>query len=224
MAPPPWAPFFAVLKSSAKNGKIPKQLANVKEPKCAGCLFGKMPKAPWQTRSKANSKVHVDLMQSTHAGFYAQIKGKLTTKQYTAATIFVDHFSRLCHVHLMTSLSTKETIKAKQEFKLFAVDHGIHVKQYHADNGRFADNVFRQHCSQQQQMTSYCGVNAHFQNCIAEKAIRDITKSARTMLLHAKARWLSAVHLCLWQYAVRMAMHIHNKAPALPDGKSCIEL
>ncbi|KAL7489954.1 hypothetical protein ACHAW6_016109 [Cyclotella cf. meneghiniana] len=32
---------------------------------------------------------------------------------------------------------------------------------------------------------------------IAERAIRDITDNARTMQLHAKARWSSPVHLCL---------------------------
>ncbi len=44
------------------------------------------------------------------------------------------------------------------------------------------------------------------------------------MLLHAKARWPSAVHLCLWPYAVRMAVYIFNTAPVLLDGKSRIEL
>ncbi|KAL7480451.1 hypothetical protein ACHAW6_006143 [Cyclotella cf. meneghiniana] len=29
------------------------------------------------------------------------------------------------------------------------------------------------------------------------------------MLLHAKARWPSVVHLSLWPYAVRMAVYIH---------------
>ena len=80
------------------------------------------------------------------------------------------------------------------------------------------------HCSQQHQTISYCGVNAHFQNGIAERAIRDITDTTRTMLLHAKARWPSAVHLCLWPYAVRMAVYIYNTAPVLLDGKSRIEL
>jgi hypothetical protein len=41
---------------------------------------------------------------------------------------------------------------------------------------------------QQQQTISFCGVNAHFQNGIAEKIIRDIQEQARTMLLHAKSR------------------------------------
>ena len=90
---------FLQLKTLARNGEIPKRFEQVKEPKCAGCLFGKMTKVPWRTRSKTNSKVHkathpgecvsIDQMESTQAGFIAQLKGRLTTKRYKAATIFV---------------------------------------------------------------------------------------------------------------------------------------
>ena len=38
---------FSMLKSLAKSGEIPKKFAKVKEPRCAGCLFGKMTKVPW---------------------------------------------------------------------------------------------------------------------------------------------------------------------------------
>jgi len=37
--------------------------------------------------------VSVDHLISTQPGFIAQLKGKLTTKQYKAETVFVDHFS-----------------------------------------------------------------------------------------------------------------------------------
>ena len=166
---------------------------------------GKMTNVPWQTRLKPNSKVHeathpgecfsVDLMQSTQAGFYAKLKGKLTIMRYTAATIFNDPVSRLHYIHLMTSLILQENTEVKKAFEQFAADHGVQIKQYHADNGHFADNAFKQHCSQQHQTISYCSVNACFQNCITERAIRDITNTTRTMLFHPKARWLSAVHL-----------------------------
>jgi hypothetical protein len=123
----------------------------------------------------------------------------------------------------MTSMTSEETIQAKQAFERFGADHGVAIKHYHADNGRFADNVFKNHCEQHKQTISYCGVKAHFQNGIAERAIRDLTEAARMMLLHAKARWPSGVHLSLWPYALRNAVHLHNTAPVLPDSTSRLE-
>jgi hypothetical protein len=59
------------------------------------------------------------------SGFYAQMTGKLTTRRYHGATIFVDHFSRLRFIHLMQVSSSNETIKAKRAFEQFAADHGV---------------------------------------------------------------------------------------------------
>ncbi len=39
---------FAKLKQLALNGKIPRRLAKVKPPACAGYLFGAMIKVPWR--------------------------------------------------------------------------------------------------------------------------------------------------------------------------------
>jgi hypothetical protein len=102
---------FPKLKQLALNGKIPKKLAKVLPPKCAGCLFGAMTKLPWQGKeTKADHEVFVptkpgecvlvEQMTSTEVGFFAQLKGKLTKKRYKCATVFVDHFSRLRFVHL----------------------------------------------------------------------------------------------------------------------------
>ncbi|KAL7474267.1 hypothetical protein ACHAW6_000247 [Cyclotella cf. meneghiniana] len=141
-----------------------------------------------------------------------------------AATIFSDHYSCLCHIHITSSLTSKETIEVKQAFERFAADHGVCIKQYHVNNCCFADNAFKQHCSQQQQSITYCGINAHFQNGVAEREICDITEAARMMFLHVKVRWPVAVHLCSWPYAVRMAVYIHNTVPVLLDGRSQLEL
>ena len=173
---------FAKLKMLAKNGEIPRRLAKVPPPKCAGCLFGAMTKVPWRGResksmheifvaTKPGECVSVDHMISTQQGFFAQMKGKLTRKRYRAASIFVDHFSRLRYVHLMQDLSSDETIKAKLAFERFAAEHGVTIKHYHCDNGRFADNAFKLSCEQERQQLTFCGVNAHFQNGIAERAI-----------------------------------------------------
>jgi hypothetical protein len=162
-------------------------------------------------------------MVSTQVGFYAQMTGKLTNRRYKGATIFVDHYSRLRFIHLMQDLGSDETIKAKRAFEQFAADHGVKISHYHCDNGRFKDNAFKQACEASRQRLTLCGVNAHFQNGIAERAIRDLSDSARKQLLHANARWPAAVHLALWPYALRNAALLFNTLPVLEDGTSRLE-
>ena len=225
---------FANLKILAEAGEIPKKLAKVKPPVCAGCLYGAMTKVNWRGKESAGNHdvftatrpgqcVSVDQMISTQVGFIAQLKGSLTKKRYKAATVFVDHFSRLKYVHLMSKMSSEETVAAKLAFERFAEQHGVRILHYHCDNGRFADNDFKAACEQAQQRITFCGVNAHFQNGIAEKAIRDLSESARKQLLHAQQRWPAAIHLALWPYALRNAVYLHNTLPIRDGGVSRLE-
>jgi hypothetical protein len=39
-------------------------------------------------------------------------------------------------------MTSEETLKSKLAFEKFALLHGVHIKHYHADNGRFKDNLF----------------------------------------------------------------------------------
>jgi hypothetical protein len=93
----------------------------------------------------------------------------------------------MSYVHLQESLTSADTVEAKEAFEAFSRNMGVRIQHYHADNGRFADNGFMNAVRQNQQTISLCGVNAHFQNGIAEKSIRDLQEQARTMLLHAKS-------------------------------------
>jgi hypothetical protein len=201
-------------------------------PACAGCLFGAMTKVPWKGQetsskefvaTKAGQCVSVKQMISTQVGFIAQLKGTLTKKRYTAATIFIDHYSRLKYVHLISRLTSEETIEAKRAFEHFAEQHGVRILHYHCDNGRFADNAFKDSCSAKGQRLTFCGVNAHYQNGIAEKAIRDLQESARKQLLHVRQCWPAAIHLALWPYALRSATHLHNTLLFLEDVTSRLE-
>ena len=97
------------------------------------------------------------------------------------------------------------------------------MTHYHADNGQFADNLFLEDVTKSRQTISFCGVNAHFQNGIAEKRIRDLQESTRKQLLHAKAHWPDAVELNLWPYALRNANHLCNMLPDKEDGTSPLE-
>jgi len=109
----------------------------------------------------------------------------------------VDHYSRYKYVHLQSTITSQDTLAAKRAFEVHCRNHGVTVKQYHADSGRFADNTFINDCKSQGQTITYCGVNAHWQNGLAEKGIRNLREAARTMLLHAIHRWPSAVTIHL---------------------------
>jgi hypothetical protein len=226
---------FQKLKQLALNGKIPKKLSKLKPPKCAGCLFGAMTKLPWRSKestlsheifvaTKLGEIVSVDQMESTEVGFFTQLKGFLTKKRYRYCTVLVDHFSRLCFVHLQIDNSAAETMLAKQAFEKFAVEHGVRILHYHCDNGQFADNAWKQSCKASHQRLTFCGVKSHFQNEIAERAIWDLSESTCKQLLHARACWPAAVHFTLWPYTLRNAALLHNSLPVLEDGTSRLEL
>jgi chloramphenicol O-acetyltransferase len=71
------------------------------------------------------------------------MKGILTRKQYKVATV-VNHFTNVSYVHLQTSTISIEILEAIVEFKRFAKTHGVNIRRYHADNGRFAKSVWNE--------------------------------------------------------------------------------
>ena len=73
------------------------------------------------------------------------------------------------------------------------------------------------------QTISFCGVNAHFQNGVAEKRIRDLTDNARTMLIHAHRCWPEAISAHLWPYAIRMANDVRNATPNAKESIAPLE-
>jgi hypothetical protein len=156
--------------------------------------------------------------------YYTQLKGRLTKKRYRCATIFVDHYSCLRYVHPQVDDTLVVTIATKRAFESFAAEHDIRILHYHCNNGRFADNTFKQACNNARQQLTFCGLNAHFQNGITERSIRDLSESARKQLLHARARWPTAVHFALWPYALRDTALLHNSLPMLEDDTSRLKL
>ena len=72
-------------------------------------------------------------------------------------------------------------------------------------------------CRRQDQSLSFAGVNAHHQNGIAERRIKEIQELARSMMIHANRRWPEAISPNLWPYAVHMANEVINITPSLQD-------
>jgi hypothetical protein len=212
-------PFIRLIKM-ALTEDLPKTLSRWQILKCHACMYGKATKIPW--RIKGNSIEHIrpshlpgecvsiDQMESTKPGRIAQLKGTPTKLRYRFPTVIVDHHSRYTYVHLHSTITSEETLKAKISFETLAASLGVSIKHYHADNGRFADNNFLKDIENKGQTVSYFGVNAHFQNGIAERRIRDLQERARTMIIHATNHWPKAIDTCLWPYAIRLTCEIDN--------------
>ena len=126
-------------------------------------------------------------------------------------------------MYLQKRLTSEETVMAKHAFESSANQRGIKILHYHADNGRFANNAFIANCKAQRQGLSFCGVNAHFQNGVAEQCIRDLQELARRSLLHAMNKWKRMVITCLWPYAIRHANDIANATPRKGEEQSHLE-
>ena len=144
---------FSKIKIMAANSTLDVRMANCHIPICAACSYGKATRKPWRSQ-KSNHHigfqkttvpgtcVSVDQMESPIPGLVAHMKGNPTTCQYNSATIFVDHCSRMGYIHLQENLKADNILQAKEAFKRHCDSFGIKIKQYHADNGRFAEKAF----------------------------------------------------------------------------------
>jgi Reverse transcriptase (RNA-dependent DNA polymerase) len=224
---------FNKIQELAKRGDLPSKFAKCPVPMCGVCMYAKKTRRPW--RGRPTSEVHtrvatapgdmvaIDQMVSPTPGLVAQMKGFITKQRYTAATVFVDHFSNLSFTYFQKGLTIVETLEAKAAFERYASAHGVTVKHYQTDNGIFETDSFRRSVELAGKTISYAGVNAHHQNGHAEGKIRDLQSMGRAMLLHAAHRWPAAVTANLWPYAVRMANDTINAAPQVGTGLSPME-
>ena len=220
---------FQKLQEMAKQGIVPKKLGKCRVPTCSACMFAKMTRRPWRGKptlkndksetlpTRPGQVVSVDQLVSPTPGLIAQMTGFLTTKRYKYATVYVDQFSRLGFIYLQKTASAEETIEGKKAFEAYARRHGVRVLNYHADNGIFKAFLWMEECRKEQQGMSFAGVNAHHQNGIAERRIRELQELARSMLIHATARWKDSVTANLWPYAIRHACDAINHTPSFQD-------
>ena len=92
---------FAKLQIMAKKGIISRKYATCEIPICQACAYAKIIKRPWRNKPinrdknieitlKPGEVISVDQLVSPVPGFIAHMTGKLTTKRYKYATIFVD--------------------------------------------------------------------------------------------------------------------------------------
>lgn len=162
---------------------------------------------------RPGASVSVDHFESRLLGRTYTSFGRTTSEQYKGGCIFVDHMSGYLHVEHQLGFSASETIRAKQSFEKMALDSGVVILNYLGDNGVFSAKDFVKHIQEHNQRISYCGVNAHHQNAMAERSIRTVSEMARALLLHASTRWKGGIDSSLWPMAVDYATYIYNRCP-----------
>ncbi|KAL7464587.1 hypothetical protein ACHAXS_004925 [Conticribra weissflogii] len=195
-------------------------------PPCVSCLFGQAHKKPWRYKSSAEGKsialqgasltkpgqtVGADQLISAQPGLVPQEKGSLTRDRIWAATVFVDFFTWFVYVSLMTDQTAETTLEAKHSFEHFAATRDVLIDHYHADNGIFTDHLFRNDAKECMQRLTLCGVVAHHQNGIVERAIKSLTLISRTLLLHAQRHWPEYITTMLWPFALKAAQDRMNQ-------------
>ena len=113
-------------------------------------------------------------MVSPVPGIIAQNTGKLTRKRYKYVTVFVDHYSGLSYSYLQKTSDAEETIMGKRAFEAYCSQHGVTVRNYHADNGIFRTHEWVNECRNRGQGLTFAGVNAHHSNGLAARRIRSL--------------------------------------------------
>ena len=224
---------FPTLIRMALAGRINKKFAKLRErvPVCMSCIFGMSHRKPWRSKAAPGSIrkdsetepgdcISIDQLVSAQAGLIPQMSGYLTNMRIWGATVFVDHVSDYVYVALMRDLTLDETLLAKTSFERHAQDGGVRIKAYRADNGRFADQGFRDAVSGSDQQITYCAVGAHHQNGIVERRIKELTLIGRTLLLHAVRHWPGYITTMMWPFALKEAAYRLNKLSIDQDGCS----
>eukprot|EP00977_Amphora_coffeiformis_P005344 scaffold1142_cov83-Amphora_coffeaeformis.AAC.1 len=157
--------------------------------------------------------VSVNQYESSVRSRRLETKGlKREDHKYCGGTLFYDHASGRIFFHHQTSLSSHESILAKDAFEREAALCGFSIKKYRTDNGIFTSKDYRQALAEGQSATR-SAVGAHHQNGIAETNIGRVQRMARAMLLHLRLHWPDEFSPDLWPFALDYAVYIYNHVP-----------
>ena len=215
---------FSMMDKLVENNLLPGKYKALKGQNilCPSCIFGKMRKRAWRSKSKnvktirkesenfAGAKVSVDQLVVAQPGLVPRISGKHTNARICGATGYFDNHTGYSFSSLQTSLDGEQTLASKHAFEAHAKSCGVNVKAYRADNGSFAEKSFRDDVRNAQQKIDFCAVGAHHQNGIIERHFQKLSSQARIILLHAKRHWPAMISVILWPFAYKYAELLYN--------------
>ena len=82
----------------------------------------------------------------------------MTCARIWAATVFIDYVTGYVHVGLIQDQSGEATLQAKHDFEHLFSTGDVTTKHYHADNGKFAEQLFTDDVKSSSQHITFCGI------------------------------------------------------------------
>ena len=210
----------------ARLGLIPYILKTIIEeniPRCSACCFGQYIFTSTNTNGSGVSIedehgqprmcISIYQIESPQSWLISVLKENQTSNKYHAATIFVDHLSKLTYVHFNEKTTANKAVEAKYAFEQYAATFGLNIKKFHADNGVFDTQVFKESIIAANQTIVFSAGDSHKQNRIAEHIINTVTYRAWIMLFKYNDLLDTCYHNWILVYAIKLAIDVVNNCP-----------
>ena len=236
---------FRHIQWMVRHGRIqcsnPHAVANVKKlPKCASCEYGKATKRNTETQrtspesAKEMNLKKEDLVPGQRVSvdhYVCAVPGRLpkntstNRESYCGGAMLVDHATRYVSIKHQSDLGGTSTSLALLEFERDSFNDGVTVQNYHTDRGVFTSAEVRDKLSRDGQGIRFSGSGAAHMNGVSEAAIGNITRMARTMMLHAVLRSPpDTLTPDLWSFSMDYAVWLYNRIPQQQTGLAPIDL
>ena len=98
--------------------------------------------------NKPRQRVSTYHILSAQPRIVPQEKGSMKRARIWGDTVFVDYETRWVKVHLMQYKSGDYTLEVREYFERDCITRNDVTKNYHADNGRSAENTSKQDCEE----------------------------------------------------------------------------
>ena len=132
----------------------------------------------------------------------------ISSQKFCGGTLFYDAASCKIKVVHQVGLGAAETVAAKTTFEREAHQVGVQIKDYQTDNDIYTAREFLRELMEHGQGIKHSGVGGHHHNGAAENSIKNTTRKAATMMIHAALNWHKMEDESLWPMALSHAVYL----------------
>ncbi len=130
--------------------------------------------------------VGADQLILAHPGLVPHEKGRLTHAHVWEA---VDFYTAFIYISLLSNQTEETTLEVEHSFVHYTATRNVEIQHYHTDIGIFANKLFQDNVAKPIKQLTLCGISAHHQIGIMDRAIKSHTLTTGTLPLHAQCYW-----------------------------------